>query len=732
MMNLKCTTRSGGAAYRPGHGGASSLPAWAALAAVCLCVLPVGQASGQEPATQPAIATAPAAVEAPTTQPGPTTLPTSLPAGEGLLMNFQNASLQAVLEYLSETAGLVILNGAEAEGRITIMSRKRVDTNEAIALLDTILKEKGYTAIRTGRLLKIVTLAQAAKENLPVHSGSDPSEVPISDKLVTQIIPIRYADATRLRTDLTPLLSVTASLTANQASNSLILIDTQTNIRRIMQVIRALDGYMAGEGEVKIYQLKYADAANTSRLITELFKQDQDQAQGRRVFMPFGRFTRGGRGEQQQDQTGGRQQKVVAAADERTNTLVVSAPPDLLKVIDALVKELDSDPTEEQSVFIYPLKNAQAKNLETVLNQIFSETTTAGARTTGRAAVTQTRRPFSTGAAAALPAGAGAGDLAGQVFIVADEDTNSLLVRTAAKHVERVKKILAELDRPIRQVLIKVLIAEVTHDELLDLGTEFSALNLRLGVTGTMTLDVGTAARSGGVLTADMDAGLSATINALHRLGKMDVLSRPYILASDNQEAAITVGQEVPFIVNTRTTETGQTINTIRYEDVGIILSVTPHINPEGLVIMDVAPEISTLTDTTVPISETVNATVIAKRSAQTRVAVRDGQTIVIGGLMENRTIDDIRKVPGLGDIPLLGLLFQRKVQSKVKTELLIFLTPRVAKRPEELRKISEAEEKGSEAVQNAVESGAFDKHMRAMRGGATSRPAGERNEEQP
>ncbi|HUS46706.1 MAG TPA: secretin N-terminal domain-containing protein, partial [Phycisphaerae bacterium] len=462
MMNLKCTTRSGGAAYRPGHGGASSLPAWAALAAVCLCVLPVGQATGQEPATQPATATAPAPAEEPATQPGAASRPTSLPAGEGLLMNFQNASLQAVLEYLSETAGLVILNGAEAEGRITIMSRKRVDTNEAIALLDTILKEKGYTAIRTGRLLKIVTLAQAAKENLPVHSGSDPLEVPISDKLVTQIIPIRYADAMRLRTDLTPLLSVTAALTANQASNSLILIDTQTNIRRIMQVIRALDGYMAGEGEVKIYQLKYADAVNTSRLITELFKQDQAQGQGQRVFMPFGRIGGGRRGpgnqQQPEDQAGGRQQKVVAAADERTNTLVVSAPPDLLKVIDTLVKELDSDPTEEQSVFIYPLKNAQATNLETVLRQIFAETgTTVGGRATGgRATVTQTRRRF--GAAAALPAGAGAGDLAGQVFIVADADTNSLIVRTAAKYVERVKEILTELDRPIRQVLIKVLI----------------------------------------------------------------------------------------------------------------------------------------------------------------------------------------------------------------------------------------------------------------------------------
>ena len=765
MMKAHVATRSRGSISLLANAGTAAFSRWVALLVICLGVLPAGEATAQEPATQPAATTEPVAAGAPATQPGLTGLPATMPAGtaelsaaegsatqpgatsrpttmpaeKGLLLNFRNASLQAVLEYLSEAAGLVILNGADAEGRVTIMSRNRVDTAEAIALLDTLLKEKGYTAIRTGRLLKIVTLAQAAKENLPVHSGSDPSEVPVSDRLVTQVIPIRYADAARLRTDLTPLMSATATLTANQASNSLILIDTQTNIRRIMQIIRALDGHMAGVAEVRVYRLKFADATSTGRLITELFRQDQqDQQAGQRVFMPFGRFGRGDRGrggggQQQDDQAGGRQQRVTATADERTNTLVVSAPPDMLTMVDGIIKELDSDPTEEQSVFIYPLKNAQAKNLETVLGQIFSETgTAAGGRATGGRATTSRfgGRSSRFGGTTALPtAGAGAGDLAGQVFIVADEDTNSLIVRTAAKYVERVKEILTELDRPIRQVLIKVLIAEVTHDETLDLGTEFSALNLQFGTTGTVTVDFGTAEESGGVVTATMNAGLSATFNALHRLGKLDVLSRPYILASDNQEASFTVGQEVPRIQNTRITDTGQTVNTIQYEDVGIILSVTPHINPEGLVIMDIAPEISTLTDTTVLISETLSAQVIAKRTAQTRVAVSDGQTIVIGGLMENRVVDDVRKVPILGDIPLLGLLFRRKFQSKVKTELLIFLTPRVARQPEELKKISEAEEKGSETVQDAVESGAFDKHMRAMRRGTTSRPAGGKNE---
>ena len=282
-------------------------------------------------------------------------------------------------------------------------------------------------------------------------------------------------------------------------------------------------------------------------------------------------------------------------------------------------------------------------------------------------------------------------------------------------------------------MLIKVLIAEVTHDDTFDLGTEFSVLNLRFGASGTFTLDLGGTAdeSQSGAITTTLDAGLSATFNALQEDGRLDVLSRPYILASDNQEASITVGQEVPFIRNSRTTETGQTINTIEYEDVGIILNVTPHVNPEGLVIMNVNPEISSVSETTVPISESVNATVYNKRSAQTQVAVQNGQTIVIGGLMEDRITESVRKVPGLGDIPLLGALFRRTYKRKIKTELLIFLTPRVAEQPASLDAITQDETAESKSIQEAGGPGAFAEHMEAMRRGATAGPEEDEDREE-
>src|SRR5205823_4133324 len=191
--------------------------------------------------------------------------------------------------------------------------------------------------------------------------------------------------------------------------------------------------------------------------------------------------------------------------------------------------------------------------------------------------------------------------LSGQVTIISDPDTNAILIRTAPKNYEKVKGILDDLDRPVAQVLIKVLIAEVTHDNNTDLGVEFSALNLRASGNGQKGgTNFGLSGVSSGLVVQILESDFTATIRALETVGKLDVLSRPYILASDNQQANITVGQEVPFVNQSQTTDTGNTINTVQYGDIGIILDVIPHINPEGLVILDVAPEISSFTGQTV------------------------------------------------------------------------------------------------------------------------------------
>ncbi|MCC6486839.1 MAG: type II secretion system protein GspD [Candidatus Hydrogenedentes bacterium] len=282
----------------------------------------------------------------------------------------------------------------------------------------------------------------------------------------------------------------------------------------------------------------------------------------------------------------------------------------------------------------------------------------------------------------------------GALIVIADEDTNL-----------QIKDVIQALDKPVPQVLIKVLFLEVTHNDGVDIGTEFFATDvddhLLVRASGT-DADGNTTYTSSNVATRTDTAetlfgiasettggfyrlvkdDLEITLRALSEVAKLEVLSRPSILARNNQEATITVGQEVPFIRNTRILEDGQQLNTVEYEDIGIILSVTPTIRKDGLVAMEINPEISTLTGETVPISNTVTAPVFAKRSAETGVVVPDGETVVIGGLMEDQDTESTRKVPLLGDIPIIGNAFKRKITDKAKTELLIFLTPHIIPDP--------------------------------------------------
>ena len=533
---------------------------------------------------------------------------------------------------------------------------------------------------------------------------------------------------------------------ADDRTNAVVVTAPPDTLRVIDGMIKLLDANPASGADMKVFQLQYADADSAAKLVQSIFQPTQQNGKGQPANASHSHHT----------------PPVTAASDDRTNTLVVTAPPDVLKVIEALVRQLDSNPTAQQTFFIVRLRNGQSTNMSYVLNQLFGNvqgpggTGTPGAPGSAGQPTQQTNRNNgaigqlgatlgglrSFGSALGAPSGGtGIGarrgtqsygtplsgginlppgmaqvvnELTGQVFVVADPDTNSLLVTTATKYERQVRQIIAELDRPVPQVLIKVLVAEVTHDNSADFGLDFSILNQRSNGHG-QSFGQTFGNPGAGLVVSFVEANLNATLHALAQQGKLDVLSRPYILASDNQLASITVGQEVPFVTNTQVTAFGQTLNTIQYQDIGIILDVTPHINPEGLVILDVSPEISQLTGQTVPISEQVSAPVIAKRSAESRVGIRNGQTIVIGGLMEDRKTSTINKVPILGDIPLIGYLFSRTQVDKTKTELLIFLTPHVAQEPDTLSPMSQDEMKGTQLTPRAVGPGVFDEHMRGM-----------------
>ncbi|MBI1367252.1 MAG: type II secretion system protein GspD [Planctomycetes bacterium] len=681
-----------------------------------------------------------------------------------IMLNFRDASIDAVLDYLSAVAGLIVVKPTEVSGRITIISKQPMTIDEAVQVFNTVLREKGYAAVRMDRTLKIMSVSSATKSSVPVRVGANPEKIPATDEIITQVVPVSSAESTQLLKDLRPILSETAAVTANAGSNTIIITDTSANIRRLVQVISAMDSALTSVSEVKVFPLQYARATDTARLINDTFGENarsrsssRNQRDPRAEF--FRNMMRGGRGgeDNNDSESPGRvDAPLTASADDRTNTVVVAGPPSTLKVVEDVIKELDANPVATQGVFVYAIEHAQSKNLETVLNTLFGATgsarnssTSATGTNTNRQRGNNTSRfpetpiggPNTGGSTPGGPSEArnallqaanlspasmeALGELVGNVQIVADPDTNSLLVMTAPGNFERVRTIIKELDRPVPQVLIKVLIAEVTHSDSVDLGAEFSVVNAPNNSTLFTDFGVEAAGMASGGLVYKLVAGdMSATLRALEEVGKLEVLSRPYILASDNQLATITVGSEVPFIRNTRITDNGDTINTIQYDDVGIILNVTPHISPDKLVTMDVAPEISSISGESVPISETVNAPVIEKRSASTRVAIQTGKTIVIGGLMQDQKTATIKKVPLLGDIPLVGLLFQRQENEKRKTELLIFLTPHVASEADRLEKITEDEKKGTQIVPDAVQPGEFDRHLRGLqRGDGVDRP---------
>lgn len=778
----------------------------AAVTFSLLATVPLGLAQ-----TQPADTTNITPATQPSTQ--PTTRPTTRNGhvtreNGGFLLNFQDVSIDVILNELSDVAGFIVVKEVRTEGRVSLISKQPISADDAVSLLNTVLRNAGYAAIRQDRILKIVNKDAAKRLNIPVRTGNDPTKIASSDELITQVVPLRYADATQLKNDLQPLINTEADFASNASSNALVITDTSANVKRVVEIVAALDTSVADSVDVKTFTLKFANATTAAKLVNDVFGnldasrtpsgtgQDQNQGGGRGGpggggGDPRDQFRRFMQQQAQGSQGSRTQAKITAAADERTNSLVVTGPTDTLGVVAEVIKELDANPAIEETVFVYRLRNSQAANVEGVLNNLFNGTGststgtqqsnadvlrnartnsgTSGSLGSGRSSSSR-GGSTSTGGFGAFGGFGGfnsgqqrfggqtnqnnrntggqrvsqgaqdiASSLAGQVSIIADADSNSLLIRTSPGNYERVKEVLSELDKPAAQVLIKVLIAEVTHGNGFDIGTEFSVLNARAtnalgnttaGQEGGTNFNIPTNGLTGtGLVVQLLESNFTATIRALETAGKLDVLSRPYILASDNQLASITVGQEVPLIDSSRITDTGQTINTLRYEDVGILLDVIAHVNSDGLVILDVAPEISTLTGETVPISDTASQPIIAKRSAQTRVAVRSSQTIVIGGLMEDRLTNSVNKVPILGDIPLIWPLFSRTTSNKSKTELLIFLTPHVAATPEELTGMSKEETDGTKLLPNAIDKGVYERHQDNMRRGSgeftpTSQPS--------
>lgn len=341
----------------------------------------------------PAAPVAESAPVAPTVPAAPTTNGTAAPEAtpanpDALRLNFRGAPLELVLNYLSEAAGFIIVLEAQPRGRVDMWSNQPVTREEAVALLNSVLHKNGLAAIRKGRTLTIINRDEAKIRPIPVRLGADPESIPDDEEIVTQIIPVRFVEATQLLKDLQPLVSVNTSMTANESGNSIVITDTQSNIRRVAEVIKAIDTGAEDVTEVRVFRLNNADPTEMTELLTSLFPDEtrssgQSQGGGFRSFfrggfpgMPGG----GGGNSGSQTQRVRKRARVLAVPDPRTSSVVVTAAKDLMDQVEQVVVALDEDPARRQTVKVFQLDNADPQEAMEVLRDIFQKSGTQNTR----------------------------------------------------------------------------------------------------------------------------------------------------------------------------------------------------------------------------------------------------------------------------------------------------------------------------------------------------------------
>ncbi len=381
----------------------------------------------------------------------PTTSITPSPSGD-IRLNFKDAPVSQVLNYLSEAAGFVIVQEKEVSGTVSITSHQGISQEEAVDLLNAVLVEKGYAAVRNGRILKIVSRSQALTMDLPVRSGANPQEIPRKDELVTQIIPVRYADATKLIENIRPLLEEDVTLSANESSNAIVITDTLTNIRRMAEIIQALDTSISSISAIRVFALEYADATEVADVIKEVFASDTSSS-SRNNFqrMMQQRFNMGGRGgppgggsSNASSEARNAASRVVAVADEYTNALVVSAPDELLPTIEQIVQQLDTNIADVTEVRVFRLEHADAAELAQLINDLYYDQSNTSSSSRG-------------GMRGGAPSFFGRGGssstqrsqrslMQSRVMAVGDPRTNSLIVSAARETLLTISEMIGRLD----------------------------------------------------------------------------------------------------------------------------------------------------------------------------------------------------------------------------------------------------------------------------------------------
>lgn len=551
--------------------------------------------------------------------------------GTKVTLNFNATDINAVISAVSEMTGRNFIVDPRVKGKVTVISHRALKASEIYQVFLSVLKVHGFAAIPGKNVTKIVPEVNAKQDAISTGKKS----IPFSDEFITQVLEIKNVDAAQLVPILRPLVPQRGHLAAYPGSNVLVISDSAANIRRLKKIIKSID--QATGDEIEVVSLQHASASEVVRIIQQLSSQDPKKKKNNLI------------------------------ADDRTNSILLGGNKASRLRVKALIAHLDTPVDVGGSTQVVYLRNAVAKDLVPVLTGVSKSVSKAK--------------------------GKKAGATASNISIQADENTNALVITAPPDIFRSLRSVIRRLDIRRAQVLVEAVIAEVSTNSAQEFGIQWAADSAGDNAVGLVSFGLGNPLT--GLLSDPPSLGhglnlavgnlegknrVGALISALSSDGKSNILSTPSLLTLDNEEAEIVVADNVPFVTGSYSgTGGGSTptnpFQTIQREDVGLTLRITPQINEGNAIKMKVEQEVSSVSSS----AQAVDL-ITSKRSLKTNVIVDDGQMIVLGGLIKEDFQDSEQRVPGLGDIPLLGWFFRYNKTSKVKTNLMVFLQPTILK----------------------------------------------------
>ena len=595
-------------------------------------------------------------------------------AGQSIVLNFEAAPIREVIKNICEILGMNYIIESGIGGFVTIRTLNKIPVSSALALLDQLMSLNNITRVKVGDYWRFLPISKGLKEPLPIYKDVPATRFAAQDRYQIQILSFNYVSAAQVVEILKPFLSASASVRPIPRSNMVLMVERGIKLQEIITLVEAIDVDTLDSMQVKLFELKNAYADDVNRELVSIFSAmgyiNAKPGSGI-TFMPL----------------------------ERLNAILMVNPfPNLYSSIKSWVDKLDAPPsdTAEVTTFVYKVQNGDAATLAKILKELYAPASAGKSRAVIKSAV-----PKKKGAKETELSLVTAEAVSGEVLIISHMDTNSIIIRTTRINYQRIVETLKELDVMPLQVLIEVLITELSLTDELQFGLEWA---LR-GDTYHMAQNFGGLGTAGSVSTnlnnpsynqvggpglsffTRPTADVMGLITALAQESKLDVQASPILMTSNNKTASIDITDEVPIPVTTFT-DTGITRESIQYRSVGIRLSVTPKINDDRYVTLDIDQEISQINSSIA--SPVDNAVPLFRRQAKTTVVVKDKQTLVIGGMIRESKGGDRSGIPFLYKLPIIGWLFGANAKSTSKTELLILLTPHVVASDKEARLITE------------------------------------------